>query len=134
MICSAGDEIARNIAQVAKTVYIAARSFPYDDIPEALSNMHKLPWIESLQKDGSVLLTDGQTVQPDSIIYCTGYKYAYPFLDKANLISTGMHTTVTVTTEGVCTGTTCLELVTVCSCPPKQQLRAGLCKEQQGVK
>ena len=63
----------------------------YEGIPEAPCNMHRLPWIDRLQSDGNVVFTNGQSLRPDSIIYCTGYKYSYPFLDKTYIISTGDH-------------------------------------------
>ena len=87
--CRSGDEIGRNIAEVASAVYLTARSFMYKGIPEAPNNMHRMPWINRLQHDGTVLFMDGQTLRPDSILYCTGYKYTYPFLEKTGLVSTG---------------------------------------------
>ena len=40
-----------------------------------------------LSKDGSVTFTDGQHVaHVDTVMYCTGYLYTFPFLD--NIVST----------------------------------------------
>ena len=74
---------------MAAAVYLTARSFMYEGIPESPNNMHRMPWVDKLQSDGTVLFESGQTLRPDSIIYCTGYRYTYPFLAKTGLVSTG---------------------------------------------
>ena len=51
--------------------------------------MRKLPWLQRLHSDGRATFQDGHSVQPDCIIYSTGYKYTYPWLQKTGLLSTG---------------------------------------------
>lgn len=86
---SAGDEIARKIAEVAKAVYITARTYTNPNRPEPRSNVHHVSWLKSLNEDGSISFLGGECLQADSIIYATGYKYTYPFLQRAGLLDTG---------------------------------------------
>ena len=89
MHARAGDEIARKVAEVADTVYVTARTWTNPDSPQPRANVHKLPWLQRLHSDGRATFQDGQSVQPDCIIYSTGYKYTYPWLQKTGLLSTG---------------------------------------------
>ncbi|RVW31677.1 Flavin-containing monooxygenase FMO GS-OX-like 9 [Vitis vinifera] len=43
--------------------------------------------IESLHEDGRVVFVDGSWVLADTIIYCTGYSYAFPFLDTKGIVA-----------------------------------------------
>ncbi|XP_022736309.1 flavin-containing monooxygenase FMO GS-OX-like 9 [Durio zibethinus] len=85
-----GQDISMEIVEVAKEVYISARSL---DITEGLSkviskhhNLHLHPMIESLHEDGRVQFEDGSFVIADTIIYCTGYSYTFPFLDTKGIV------------------------------------------------
>ncbi|KAI7986345.1 Flavin-containing monooxygenase FMO GS-OX-like 9 [Camellia lanceoleosa] len=42
--------------------------------------------IDFLQEDGKVLFVDGSWVIADTIIYCTGYSYSFPFLDTKGIV------------------------------------------------
>ncbi|WVZ53573.1 hypothetical protein U9M48_004493 [Paspalum notatum var. saurae] len=92
---ASGKEIALELRRVAKEVHISARSMDGDaagvhSIRKAVSRHHKLhlhPQIERLCEDGQVMFADGSSVVADSIIYCTGYDYAFPFLDTGGLVT-----------------------------------------------
>jgi hypothetical protein len=43
--------------------------------------------IERLCEDGQVTFADGSRVVADSIVYCTGYGYSFPFLDTGGLVT-----------------------------------------------
>ncbi|KAK9278143.1 hypothetical protein L1049_027702 [Liquidambar formosana] len=80
-----GQDISMELVEVAKEVYLCSKSL---DITEGLSkviskhkNLHLSPQIDSLHEDGRVLFVDGSWVIADTIIYSTGYKYSFPFLD-----------------------------------------------------
>ncbi|KAE8707427.1 Flavin-containing monooxygenase FMO GS-OX-like 9 [Hibiscus syriacus] len=80
-----GQDLSMEIVKVAKEVYLSARSL---DITEGLSKvisknskLHLRLQIESLHEDGRVRFEDGSCVIADTIIYCTGYSYSFPFLD-----------------------------------------------------
>ncbi|KAL6175454.1 hypothetical protein ACLB2K_052095 [Fragaria x ananassa] len=87
-----GQDISMELVEVAKAVYLSARSM--NKISEGLTkviskhdtlDLH--PQIESLQEDGKVLFVDGSWVIADTIIYCTGYSYTFPFLDTKGIVA-----------------------------------------------
>ncbi|KAK6250018.1 Flavin monooxygenase-like - like 10 [Theobroma cacao] len=85
-----GQDISMETVEVAKEVYLSARSL---DITEGLSkviskhqNLHLHPQMESLHEDGRVQFEDGSWVIADTIIYCTGYSYTFPFLDTKGIV------------------------------------------------
>ena len=78
-------DLSAEIAAVAEAAYCCADVF--STLPEGArvtGNLQRLPGIESLGEDGSVQLQDGRVLEPvDVLMFCTGYRYAYPFLDDA---------------------------------------------------
>ncbi|GAB2211752.1 hypothetical protein Droror1_Dr00025086 [Drosera rotundifolia] len=82
-------DISRDIASVANEVHIAARSTQESShgILPGHGNMWLHPMISSTRRDGTVVFRDGTSVKADVIMYCTGYKYHFPFL-KANVVVT----------------------------------------------
>ncbi|KAL0040645.1 hypothetical protein WJX79_000450 [Trebouxia sp. C0005] len=90
---ASGEDICREIAEVADKVYLCARSWQNpawatETVPFGHQhNIWRRPVPSSLAKDGSVTFSDGQRVERvDSVMYCTGYLYIFPFLD--NIVST----------------------------------------------
>ncbi|KAL5544559.1 hypothetical protein UlMin_008343 [Ulmus minor] len=85
-----GQDLSMELVEVAKEVYLCSRSM---NITEGLSkviskhdNLHLRPQIDCLQEDGKVLFVDGSWVIADTIIYCTGYSYTFPFLDTKGIV------------------------------------------------
>ncbi|KAK8604553.1 hypothetical protein V6N13_099491 [Hibiscus sabdariffa] len=85
-----GQDLSMEIVRVAKEVYLSAKSL---DITEGLSkviskhqNLHLRLQIESLHEDGRVEFEDGSCVIANTIIYCTGYSYSFPFLDTKGIV------------------------------------------------
>ncbi|CAH2044042.1 unnamed protein product [Thlaspi arvense] len=84
--CStSGQDISIELTGVAKEVHLSAKPL---DIPRGLSkvisnhkNLHLCPQIESLEEEGRVNFVDGSCVVADTILYCTGYWYKFPFLE-----------------------------------------------------
>ena len=76
---------------MAERVYHSARTWGKDlSRPPPLPNMERLPMLAGLRADGSAHFTDGSTVEAiDAVLYCTGYRYVYPFLERTRLLSTG---------------------------------------------
>lgn len=90
---ASGEDICREIAEVAEKVYLCARSWQNpawatETVPFGHQhNIWRRPVPASLAKDGSVTFSDGQRVEKvDSVMYCTGYLYTFPFLE--NIVST----------------------------------------------
>ena len=75
-----GIDIAMEIASVADTVYLSQRrkSFAIED--SARKNIVPVAKTLRIEEDGLVLLQDGQKLNVDSIVLCTGYEYDFPFL------------------------------------------------------
>jgi hypothetical protein len=51
------------------------------------SHMACVGQIEYLCEDGTVVFNDGSRLIADSIIYCTGYDFSYPFLDTGGVVT-----------------------------------------------
>ncbi|KAF3437589.1 hypothetical protein FNV43_RR20345 [Rhamnella rubrinervis] len=89
--CSlSGQDLSMELVEVAKDVYLSTKS---PNITEGLSKviskhekLHLRPQIDALQEDGKVLFADGSWVIADTIIYCTGYSYTFPFLDTKGIV------------------------------------------------
>ncbi|KAL6906417.1 hypothetical protein ACP4OV_004018 [Aristida adscensionis] len=84
---ASGMDIAREISHVAKEVHIGSR---YSE--DRLGQIELYPnntWmhgeINCIQDDGKVLFAEGSAVAADIILYCTGYRYHFPFLDLEGL-------------------------------------------------
>lgn len=88
-----GKDIALDLRAVAKEVHLSAKSTEEAMTP-AMSktlarhaNMHLHPQIDRLYEDGRVVFADGSCVVADTIIYCTGYWYSFPFLETAGRVT-----------------------------------------------
>ncbi|KAK9283998.1 hypothetical protein L1049_012257 [Liquidambar formosana] len=81
-------DISREIARVAKEVHMAARA---PDVEVSKLKSHDNLWqhkmIERVYEDGNVRFQDGSSVFADTILYCTGYKYHYPFLETNGIVT-----------------------------------------------
>ncbi|KAK9282906.1 hypothetical protein L1049_011131 [Liquidambar formosana] len=81
-------DISRDIARVAKEVHIATRA---PEVKVSKLDNHDNLWlhkmIESVYEDGKVTFQDGSAVYADTIFYCTGYKYHYPFLETNGIVT-----------------------------------------------
>ncbi|KAM0907273.1 hypothetical protein ACQ4PT_016235 [Festuca glaucescens] len=91
-----GKDIALDLCQVAREVHLTANSSSADEATTpAMSRMlanhgDKLrlhPRIRRLHADGRVEFADGSSVLADTVIYCTGYGYSFPFLDTGGAVA-----------------------------------------------
>ncbi|KHN48719.1 Flavin-containing monooxygenase FMO GS-OX-like 8 [Glycine soja] len=51
--------------------------------------LHKIWYtvnIDTLEEDGSAIFMDGSIIIADTILYCTGYNYSFPFLDTKGMV------------------------------------------------
>ncbi|KAG8081311.1 hypothetical protein GUJ93_ZPchr0007g4438 [Zizania palustris] len=83
-----GKEIAMELCHVAKEVHLSAKSTQAADMTPAMSkmlarhdNLHLHPQIDRMCEDGRVVFDDGSCVVADTVMYCTGYAYSFPFLE-----------------------------------------------------
>uniref|UniRef100_A0A0E0MAK1 Flavin-containing monooxygenase n=1 Tax=Oryza punctata TaxID=4537 RepID=A0A0E0MAK1_ORYPU len=83
---ASGVDIAREISSVAKEVHIASR---YTEDRLGKVDTYQNVWLHSevdcIQDDGQVRFSEGSAVAADTILYCTGYRYHFPFLDVEGL-------------------------------------------------
>ncbi|KAL9860804.1 putative flavin monooxygenase, FAD/NAD(P)-binding domain superfamily [Arabidopsis thaliana] len=81
---ASGADISRDIAKVAKEVHIASRaseSDTYEKLPVPRNNLWIHSEVDTAYEDGSIVFKNGKVVYADSIVYCTGYKYRFTFLE-----------------------------------------------------
>ncbi|XP_021761557.1 flavin-containing monooxygenase FMO GS-OX-like 9 [Chenopodium quinoa] len=84
-----GQELSMELVGVAKEIYLSAKSPVSEGLSKVFAkhkNLHLCPKIDCLEEDGRVLFVDGSCVTADTIIYCTGYSYTFPFLDTKGII------------------------------------------------
>ncbi|WVZ62251.1 hypothetical protein U9M48_012017 [Paspalum notatum var. saurae] len=93
-----GMDIAIELSGVAKEVHLVARSTeeattPAPNVSKLLANhadVHLHAPVDRLCEDGRVVFADGgsgHAVAADTVIYCTGYTYSFPFLDTGGLVT-----------------------------------------------
>ncbi|VAI08947.1 unnamed protein product [Triticum turgidum subsp. durum] len=92
-----GKDIAMEIRGVAKEVYLVAESM--EAVTPGLSkvlakhsaNLHLRLEVERLCEDGRVAFKDGggssSSIAADTVIYCTGYSYSFPFLETGGAVA-----------------------------------------------
>uniref|UniRef100_A0A7R9YW83 Flavin-containing monooxygenase n=1 Tax=Chlamydomonas euryale TaxID=1486919 RepID=A0A7R9YW83_9CHLO len=85
---NSGSDISREIAGVASRVLVAARNWtpdagvgkssrPYGE----RANIYRYPMVSELAADGAAMFLGGEGVpHVDTVVYCTGYRYTFPFL------------------------------------------------------
>uniref|UniRef100_A0A0E0CDP8 Flavin-containing monooxygenase n=1 Tax=Oryza meridionalis TaxID=40149 RepID=A0A0E0CDP8_9ORYZ len=83
-----GTDIALDLLAVAREVHLSAKAVEAamtSAISKMLArhaNLHLHPQIERLCDDGRVVFADGGVVAAaDTVMYCSGYRYSFPFLD-----------------------------------------------------
>ncbi|KAK4781658.1 hypothetical protein SAY86_015760 [Trapa natans] len=87
-----GQDISMELVDVAREVYLSAKSTEaishgLSKVISKHSNLHLRPQVQLLGKDGKVVFEDGSWVTADTIVYCTGYSYSFPFLDTKGIVA-----------------------------------------------
>ncbi|CAO1939282.1 unnamed protein product [Urochloa humidicola] len=88
-----GRDIAMELCEVAREVHVSVKSM--DDVAPGVSkalsrrhNLHLHPQIDCLCEDGRVVFAgDDSAIVADAVVYCTGYKHSFPFLDTAGVVA-----------------------------------------------
>ncbi|KAM0824248.1 hypothetical protein ACQ4PT_070334 [Festuca glaucescens] len=79
---ASGVDIAREISQVAKEVHIASRKNEHRlGKIDLYLNVWMHAEVDCIQDDVQVRFAEGAAVTADTILFCTGYRYHFPFLD-----------------------------------------------------
>ena len=79
------------MADVAQQIFHSARTWHDEDISKQIRpNLDCVHMLTQLHSDGSASFDGDRRIgNIDTVIYCTGYEYKYPFLEHLHLISTG---------------------------------------------
>ncbi|WVY99774.1 hypothetical protein V8G54_025844 [Vigna mungo] len=81
-------DISIEIAKLAKEVHIATRSPDVKAVKLANhDNMWQHKMVKCVSGDRLVAFDDGSSVYADVILYCTGYKHHYPFLETNGIVT-----------------------------------------------
>jgi len=91
---ASGEDISREVGAVANQVFLSARSWqnPEWGHPNAppfgeKRNIHRRPTIARFLGHDSVQFDDGRVAEKlDAVIYCTGYRYHFPFLQTSGVV------------------------------------------------
>ena len=91
---ASGEDISREVATAASQVYLSARSWQNPDwgAPDAppfgpQQNILRKTPIRRLLANGGVEFVDGSRLdEVDHLLFCTGYRYRFPFLEHANVV------------------------------------------------
>jgi hypothetical protein len=51
--------------------------------------MHRVSWLSELTSSGEAIFVGRERFPITSVVYCTGYKYSFPFLEDSKLVKTG---------------------------------------------
>ncbi|XP_061179580.1 uncharacterized protein LOC133188220 [Saccostrea echinata] len=78
--CSfSGEDISMHVAKFAKKVFACHRRNPKEFPPSFPKEIEQRPPFVRMTND-SVVFPDGSCEQVDAVIFCTGYRYSFPFL------------------------------------------------------
>jgi hypothetical protein len=81
---SSGTDVARELRGISRSVHVSNRSYTGASFQSDL-DIHFHPGIRCINENGRVIMANGEEVTIDTIILCTGYGYAFPFLSDATM-------------------------------------------------
>uniref|UniRef100_A0A803LI71 Flavin-containing monooxygenase n=1 Tax=Chenopodium quinoa TaxID=63459 RepID=A0A803LI71_CHEQI len=81
-------DISRDISAVAKEVHLSSRSPNAKFVKlDHCCNIWQHSAIYIAKENGTIEFEDGSSVEANSILHCTGYKYEFPFLNINGIVS-----------------------------------------------
>ncbi len=84
---ASGLDLSRDIGHVAARVHLCARGQIGCTTEGARANVDRRANVAALHADGTVSLADGTRLpEIDAVVLCTGYRYAFEFLDPATRV------------------------------------------------
>ncbi|XP_057951648.1 flavin-containing monooxygenase FMO GS-OX-like 9 [Malania oleifera] len=85
-----GQDLSMELVEVAKEIHLSAKSLTISEglckVIAKHDKLHLRPQIDCLYEDGRVSFVDGSSIIADTILYCTGYSYSFPFLDTKGIV------------------------------------------------
>jgi len=79
---ASGTDVAREISSVAKTVHVCDKDCNEMETGGEHLNICRWPAVKCFHADGAVEFIDGNKVEIDVLVHCTGYDYHFPFLEE----------------------------------------------------
>ncbi|XP_023734510.1 flavin-containing monooxygenase FMO GS-OX5 [Lactuca sativa] len=80
-------DISREIATLAKEVHLSSRSLNVKVSKlDVFENIWQHSKINRVYDDGTIFFQDGDSIEADIILHCTGYKFHFPFLRTNNIV------------------------------------------------
>ncbi|CAM9370590.1 unnamed protein product [Ectocarpus fasciculatus] len=84
---SSGTDIAREVSSVAHAVHVCDRSNPVTSKGGERGNVWWRAALEKFEGANGVRFKNGELVEVDTVVWCTGYNYAFPFLEDSGLLT-----------------------------------------------
>ncbi|CBJ31120.1 similar to flavin-containing monooxygenase family protein [Ectocarpus siliculosus] len=84
---SSGTDIAREISSVAHAVHVCDRSNPVNSKGGERGNVWWRTALEKFEGANGVRFKNGELLEVDTVVWCTGYNYAFPFLEGSGLLT-----------------------------------------------
>ncbi|CAB1104099.1 unnamed protein product [Ectocarpus sp. CCAP 1310/34] len=84
---SSGTDIAREISSVAHAVHVCDRSNPVTSKGRERGNVWSRTALEKFEGANGVRFKNGELVEVDTVVWCTGYNYAFPSLEGSGLLT-----------------------------------------------
>eukprot|EP00752_Nemacystus_decipiens_P014315 g12734.t1 len=84
---SSGTDIAREVSSVADVVHVCDRNNLVTTQGGERDNIWWRPALERFEGENGVRFKDGEFEEVDTVVWCTGYKYSFPFLEGSGLLS-----------------------------------------------
>eukprot|EP00903_Cladosiphon_okamuranus_P006399 g6264.t1 len=84
---SSGTDIAREVSSVADVVHVCDRSNHVASKGGERGNVWWRPALERFEGENGVRFKDGELEEVDTVVWCTGYNYSFPFLEGSGLLT-----------------------------------------------
>jgi len=84
---ASGTDIAREVSQVAMEVHVIDKDCSSREVGGEKGNISRWPLLQCFLENNMVEFITGEKIGIDTVIFCTGYDYCFPFLPK-NFVET----------------------------------------------
>ncbi|CAM9526332.1 unnamed protein product [Laminaria digitata] len=84
---SSGADIAREVSSAASVVHVCDRAASESLRGGERGNVWWRPTLEKFEGANGVRFKDGTSAEIDTVVWCTGYSYSFPFLEGSGLLT-----------------------------------------------
>eukprot|EP00752_Nemacystus_decipiens_P001737 g1680.t1 len=82
-----GADVAREVSSVADVVHVSDRNNQVTLQGGERGNIWWRPALERFEGDNGIRFKDGKLEEVDTVVWCTGYSYSFPFLEGSGLLT-----------------------------------------------